>query len=311
MHLLIPFACSDAPGCTDALQGLRLPHLEALLQRLVLQDTDRAEADSLSPPHERALARLQGLPAAVDGCIAWAALEARQAGLGHDDAAWAWITPARWNIGAHHVEMTDPMALALDEGDSRALLAAMAPYFLEDGIELTYAQPHRWLARGAVFHDLPCAALDRVIGRDIRDATPAAPLLRRLQSEMQMLLYTHPVNEARGARRQPEVNAFWVSGAGILPPDASAAPRAALHVHDALRDAAMRGDWPGWAGQWAELDRSACRQLHEQLAATPGSTLTLCGERASLCFGTAAQPLWRRLQRRWTPLGLSSLQASL
>ena len=69
MHLLIPFASSDAPGCAEALRGLRLPHLEALLQRLVLVETDAGATGTLSPPHERALARLQGLRAA-DGCIA-------------------------------------------------------------------------------------------------------------------------------------------------------------------------------------------------------------------------------------------------
>jgi hypothetical protein len=34
--------------------------------------------------------------------------------------------------------------------------------------------------------------------------------LQRLQSEMQMLLYNHPVNNARDARRQISVNSFWL-----------------------------------------------------------------------------------------------------
>ena len=37
--------------------------------------------------------------------------------------------------------------------------------------------------------------LDRVVGRDIQNSMPAVPALRRLQNEMQMLLYTHPVND--------------------------------------------------------------------------------------------------------------------
>ena len=310
MHLLIPFATTDAPGCTEALHGLRLPHLESLLQRLVLTDTDTGAIGSLSPPHERALARLCGL-AAADGCIAWAALEARQAGLGHAEAPWAWISPVHWNVAAHHIDMADPQALALDEGPARTLLAAMAPYFTEDGITLEYATSHRWLARGAVFDGMPSASLDRVVGRDIQNAMPPVPALRRLQNEMQMLLYTHPVNDARAAQGHTSVNSFWVSGTGTLPAGALASPGPGVRDDRRLRDPALHGDWAAWAHQWGELDRSACKDLLDGLATNPDSRLTLCGERSALTFGAAHDGLLRRLQRRWTPTTLLSLQATL
>ncbi len=307
MHLLIPFACSDAPGCTEVLQGLRLAHLDALLQRLVAVDTDTAATDTLSPPHERALARAYGMDAA-DGCIAWAAREARQTGRADSQDAWAWISPVHWNVGAQHIEMTDPDALALDEAQSRALLESMAPYFTEDGIALEYAAPHRWLARSAVFTALPSAALDRVVGRDIQQAMPQAPDLRRLQNEMQMLLYTHPVNDARAAGGQPSVNSFWVSGTGALPREADSGDGVTVRTDASLRHAALRGDWATWAQAWTELDRHACKDLLDQLSGVPGSRLTLCGERSAISFAVAAQPLWRRLQRRWARPTLQSLR---
>ena len=310
MHLLIPFASSDAPGCAEALRGLRLPHLEALLQRLVLVETDAGAAGTLSPPHERALARLQGLGAA-DGCIAWAALEARQAGLGDVQAPWAWISPVHWRVGAHHIDMTDPQALALTDEESRALMAAMRPYFTEDGITLEYAAPHRWLAQGAVFDGLSCAALDRVVGRDIQDSMPARPALRRLQNEMQMLLYTHPVNDARAAGSQTTVNSFWVSGAGRLPPAAAADLGPDVQTDRSLRDPAVQGNWAAWAQCWVDLDRTACKDLLDRRSGSPGSRLTLCGERSALMFGASHDTLLRRLQRRWKPITLQSLQASL
>ncbi len=208
MHLLIPFACSDAPGCTAQLPTLRLPHLDTLLQRMVLVDSDQAPADSLSTPHERARARLLGLTAA-DGCIPWAAREARAAGLGQPGDAWAWVAPVHWDVGAQSIVMADPRTLALDEPDARDLMAAMAPYFAEDAMPLHYVAPHRWLCRGDIFRALPSAALDRVAGRDIQPWMPAAPALRRLQNEMQMLLYTHPVNDRRVAQGRSTVNSFW------------------------------------------------------------------------------------------------------
>lgn len=310
MHLLIPFACSDAPGCTESLRGLRLPHLDALLQRMVPVDTDRGAATSLSPPHERVLARLHGMQAA-DGCLAWAALEARQTGRGHTGDAWAWISPAHWNVAAHHIEMTDPAALALDDAQSHALLGAMAPYFSEDGIALEYASPDRWLARGTVFQGLHSAALERVAGRDIQLLMPAVPALRRLQNEMQMLLYTHPVNDARESRGQASVNSFWVSGTGALPPTARTDPAAPVQTDRSLRDAAVHGDWAAWAAAWIALDRHACKQLLEAHSSEPDSRLTLCGERHAITFAAVREPPWRRLQRRWKPTTLHSLQDRL
>src|SRR5262249_45843373 len=154
----------------------------------------------LSMPHERVLGRAYGLPTFADGCIPWAAWELAQSGRDTQGAAWAWITPCHWRVGRDHIAMDLPQALALDERDSRALLASMQSYFEEDNIHLEYDAPTRWLARGEVFRDFACASLDRVIGRHVDEWLPRsaqARTVRRLQQEMQMLLYTHPVNEER------------------------------------------------------------------------------------------------------------------
>jgi hypothetical protein len=310
MHLLIPFACSDAPGCTAQLPTLRLPHLDTLLQRMVLVDSDQAPADSLSTPHERARARLLGLTAA-DGCIPWAAREARAAGLGQPGDAWAWVAPVHWDVGAQSIVMADPRTLALDEPDARDLMAAMAPYFAEDAMPLHYVAPHRWLCRGDIFRALPSAALDRVAGRDIQPWMPAAPALRRLQNEMQMLLYTHPVNDRRVAQGRSTVNSFWVSGTGAWAEPATATQVTSLHEPDPLRDAALQGDWPAWATAWRSIDASVCRALGEALAREPDSRLILCGERGALTFAPGPSGLWQQLRRHFTTTTLASLQDRL
>ena len=57
-----------------------------------------------------------------------------------------------------------------------------------------------------------------------------------------MLLYTHPVNDARSARGVLPVNSFWLSGTGALPqPQPPAAERHPI-VASALRDAALNED---------------------------------------------------------------------
>lgn len=298
MHLLIPFAYCPADGCRDALRTLQLPQLQKLLARLQALPADSGDALSLSPPHERALARALGLPVA-DGLIPWAALEARQA-LGAS-GAWAWVTPCHWRIGTQQVAMDSAALPDFSDDESRALLAAMQPYFAEDGIALHYQQPTRWLAHSDLFDALATASLDRVAGRDIAQWLPSerrAAKLRRLQSEMQMLLYNHPVNEARGARGLPVVNAFWLSGTGAL---ATEVARAALPQSVAsLRVAALANDWRAWAQVWQALDANECAELLRALDQGIAVQLTLCGESSAQSFVTAPQGILERLKRRFS-----------
>src|SRR6218665_3203818 len=102
-HVLIPYATSASEGCRHSLQNLALPHLERLLARLSPQP-DRAisgRETSLSPPHERALARALGLPD-EDGRIPWAARHRQQQGQAKHGLAWACITSLQWQAVTDH-----------------------------------------------------------------------------------------------------------------------------------------------------------------------------------------------------------------
>lgn len=295
-HLLIPFASSPEPGCREALRGLALPRLEQLLARLAPGEPDAGNETSLSPPHERVLARACGL-APVDGRIPWAAWQVKQSGRDPGDAAWALITPCHWRVGSDHVAMDDPAGLELHEADSRALLAAVRPYFEEDGIALEYSAPTLWLARGETFRDFPAASLDRVIGRKVDAWLPrfaGAGPVRRLQQEVQMLLYTSVVNDERQQRGLEPVNSFWVSGTGALPAGATAMTPS-LEVADALRAPALAGDWPAWAAAWRDIDGRELQALLQSMSAGRAVTLTLAGERSARSWTGAGGGWLRRL----------------
>lgn len=316
-HLLIPLAASTAPGCRQALEGLPLPHLDRLLPRLSPAGTDAGEESDFTPPHERALARHLGLPAGRDGTIPWAAWEHGgtqahvQAPAGA--AACAWVTPCQWRVGSDQVLLADPATLGLDEAASRELLGILAPWFAEDGIELAYDAPTRWRARSVLFDGLATASLDRVVQRDVRAWMPdpaRARLLHRLHSEMQMLLYTHPFNDARAARGLPPVNAFWVHGAGRLPE--GALPAVAMpEVPQVLRDAALHEDWRAWAEGWKALDAGPVARLAAHVERGGAARLTLCGERGAMAWDTAPAGLLDRLRRRWRPVRFAALQEQL
>ena len=287
-----------------------MKQLGQLLGRMGLIHTDSGNAESLSPPHERALAQALGLAdrQTPDGLIPWAASDAAALLQAVSDMAWAWITPCHWAMGHLHATLSDPAALALHEDESRDLLALMQPYFETDGITLHYLTPGRWLAEGELFRNLPTASLDRVLARNVDawlpDSQPAAPL-RRLQNEMQMLLYTHAFNDAREARRQLPVNSFWISGTGDLPgfavggealtPALSQREREQVSVPRGLAQAVFKEDWTAYQQAWQALDAGEIAALLARQQAGETVRLTLCGEHSAQTFETRKATLRSRI----------------
>ncbi|MCC2675186.1 MAG: hypothetical protein K0R58_2133 [Ramlibacter sp.] len=302
-----------AEGCRAAVAALRLPQLQRLLAGLSAQPLEATGLQTLSPPHERMLARAYGLPE-QDGLIPFAALQAAQVGQAPGDAGCAWITPGHWRVGRDNIVLAAPQELQLDAGDSRAFLQAMQPYFAEDGIALTYDAPLRWLARGDIFRSLPTASLDRVVGRRIDDWMPAGEAgrpVRRLQQEMQMLLYTMPLNDERQRGGLLPVNSFWVSGTGALPGGYDVARAPGLQVSPYLRDSALQEDWAGWATAWQQLDAREGTRLAGELEKGREVRITLCGENGARTWTSAGSGGWRRWAARLRTPSVQSLLEGL
>lgn len=294
-HVVIPFARCEGDAWLAAMKVQAtgsLKNLGKLLQGMKLVNLDAGEADSLSTPHERVLAQAQGLDAAVDGLIPWAASKATTG----TEKAWAFITPCHWAMGREHATMTDPAALALTPEDSQTLLAAMQPYFETEGITLHYADPDRWLAEGEVFRNLPTASLDRVQGRNVDPWLAPSKAMKLLQNEMQMLLYTHPLNDERSAKRIRPVNSFWISGTGALnQPALQTLQTQKIIVPRTLAQAAFKDDWAAYAMAWGEIDAIGIAQLLVHQSAGKAVRITLCGERNAQTFETTAQSVFNKI----------------
>jgi len=307
LHLLVPFASASAPECQALLKALRLPELDALLAELVLEHTDPGDDHTLSAPHERAQAQAMGIVQAdrtafPDGQIPWAAAFSEA-----PTTPQAWFTPCHFQVGMDQVTLLPGDQVELTDVHARPLFDALAPYCLEDGITLTYTSATQWHASGEALRYLACASLDRVCGRSVDGWLADNPLqhagsqlLKRLQSEAQMLFYTHPVNDAREAARQPIINGFWVSGAG-----AAAVVRASVAaptMPDSLRQAALRGDWVAWQSAWAELDATDLRALRNAARRGEPVVLTLCGERHAQRWTSVRRGAAARLGQRFKNL---------
>jgi len=297
MHLLIPFASALSDAGRHTQRDLDLPRLTRLLT--VLAPTERLGTDeySLTPPHERALAAAWGWEGG-DGTWPFAARAAAHDGVAVLDLAWGLLTPMHWHVGRDQVTLGDPDALDLGEADSRALFEALRELFESEGFALAWGAPQRWYAAHESLVDLPCASLDRVVGRNVDRWLPAgvsARLLRRLQSEVQLLLYPHAVNNAREERGQLSVNSFWLSGCGRFQP----ADDAAVRIEPALRAPLLADDWAAWAEAWHALDAGPVADLLGRASRGEAVALTLCGERFAQRYETVSRSPWQKLSARW------------
>ncbi len=311
MHLLIPFASALSPACAHTLATTDLPNLRRLLERLGSVGIDAGDEYSLSPPHERALGAALGLQAA-DGCLPWAARQARDDGIEVGSDAWGLITPVHWQVGRDQITLADPQALQLDERESRACFDAVRELFDSEGLRLSWGAPLRWYATHPSFDGLPTASIDRVVGRNVDlwlQADARARLIRRLQNEVQMLLYTHALNDAREAAGALTVNSFWLSGCGRLPDPAPGATSPV--VDESLRAPALQEDWAAWAAAWQALDAGAIAALLERCRRGEPVALTLCGERHARTARPAPRSLWQRLRGGIQPAGLRALLEGL
>ena len=300
MHLVLPFAAAACDAGAAAVQGLRLPHFERLLARLMPGPVTDTDAASLNLPHEHVLAASRSWTVR-DGSLPLAAWAARSDGLpaAQVGQGWGLLTPTHWQVGSQQIVLLDPAQLHLDEDESRALLQALRSLFEPEGWSLHWGAPLRWYATHDSLAVLATASLDRVIGRPIDPWLPdrrAGRSVRRLQSEAQMLLHTHPINSAREARGELPVNSFWLSGTGRTQPASDASEPV---VDERLRGPWLAGDWSAWAEAWHDIDAQRLSGLEARAARGDMLSLTLCGERKAQRFDSVRRGAWQRLTQGW------------
>jgi hypothetical protein len=331
LHLVLPFAQTGGdPHEAPALAAWpeALPQLQALLAEASTRHWHRGTLDGRTPPHEWALAlaqgRLNSLPATLPDAttLPWAAWDAQAhhaALLPTPDAAAAWFMPAHQEVGMDHVSLHPPEALRLDDATSQQLMQALAPLAAEDGMALHWVSASRWLAVGEVFRTVAVASPDRVTSPSgERSIAPwmadLPPSLRRLQTEAQMLFYTHPAHDQRSQQGLPPVNSVWIAGAGAASAAPAPQPDRVTVVHG-LRQAALAGDAAAWTRAWLDTDAQVLPAWLARARAGEPLTVSLCGERSLLRLGFGPRSLGERwgskISNIFKPQRLNDIQSLL
>lgn len=201
LHLLIPDLFPPQEIAAEVCAGLRLPALEKMLGR------GKSGSSRIFGLEDWLCARFGGRSVAP--------VRAASDGLDTGDGYWLCADPV--NLQLQRAQMLVLPAPAIDRDESAALCAKLNEHFADMGMTFFAPHPRRWYVRVEAEPQITTSSLRQVVGADAMFHQPQgmdALHWQRIMTEMQMLLYAHPLNQAREARGEPLVSSLWLWGGG-------------------------------------------------------------------------------------------------
>lgn len=207
LQILFP-ALFQTEAYLDLLSEARLPMLGRLLARGRREQLEQSSLEDL-------LCKELQIVCQPDPPIA--AISLSQAGGQPGTDYWLRADPVHVRIERDRVILNELAAISADE--AMRLCEALSAHFGE-AFSPHPLRPEAWVVRAGGEADLVTTPMSRAAGQPIEPLLPSsrdAMPWRRLLNEAQMLLFHHPVNEAREARGEPAINSVWLWGGGRLP----------------------------------------------------------------------------------------------
>lgn len=199
----------------------RWPELARLAGHGVIEafDASRNALSDVLPPWRRALLNALGLPQSVEDYPEAAVIRTGDTGE-IAEGYWLCATPMHFAAGLSRLSAIALDADASVTAEERGVLEILLAAHLRDAdMLLTTSSSGEWLVRAQRELDLATASPESATRNALEEMMPRGAdgaRLRRLMTELQMMLHEHPVNLARTRRGLPEINAIWFYGAGAL-----------------------------------------------------------------------------------------------
>ena len=118
-----------------------------------------------------------------------------------------------------HARLISADSLQLEIHETQDILASLNAHFEQDGVRFSAGQKDRWYVSGVQSAPPDTPPTSHAAGRNVSaflSDSPQTARWRQITTEAQMLLHSHPVNQAREARGLQAVNSLWCWGAGKL-----------------------------------------------------------------------------------------------
>ncbi len=206
---------------------------------------------------------------------------------------FAVATPMHAALGLTDLAPIDSSTLQLSDEDSRTLCEDADAHLREEGVRLHFVSATQWLLSVDRNMEVLTERPDWMTGEALRPNLPRgkdARTVERWMNELQMLLFTHPVNIAREDRGLPPVNVIWLWG--FSPPAGSGVDASALDAANTRWLSAFRnGDIAAWQDAWRDV---AARVL-------AADAIILGDHRPRLRLGPSSPTFFSRFMSRFQP----------
>lgn len=334
--LVIPSLLGPLPNIDiehyEGVQWRRLPALETLLSRA---DKQHGNGETF----EEVLGGLFGLegeslPVAAITCLVDSI--AVPAGREIGDYWWMRVDPVHLQADQAQLLLLGERMLQVEQQEADRAIESLNELYQDEGWFFSAPVPGRWYVRIEKRQQpqLRTTPLASVIGHDINRLLPTgADGLRwhGILTEIQMLLHSHAINQARMEQGKNIINSIWCWGEGSLPDNVArewdelwsdeplsrglarlagvthhgnvadagqwrtrCAGARQLVVLDPLLQPWLEGDMAGWARELQTLEQQWFAPLKEALATGALASLTLLP-----CSGTGYRVTRGALRRFW------------
>lgn len=221
-HILLPFGLPDVVNSSTALSYFTHPAFDRLIARSTCVERAIGEDMQRVLPHERWLIRQFGLGNDEEAPLAPYMLLADGGTPGI--TTWVCVEPVHIHIIAHdRLMLVEPTMLKLSDNDAATLYSVAKPIIEALGIHIEAPTARRWYFSSQMFGVFASVSPLRASGRNIEIWLPHVVCIdecshnwMKLQNEIQMAWFGHPVNTAREAQGLLPINSIWFHAQGTV-----------------------------------------------------------------------------------------------
>ena len=142
----------------------------------------------------------------------------KQANGSAQHAFWLFAAPVHMQLGRESYFLTNPAPLLVPGADAASIVESLNQHFSGFGYHF-YLQNDIWFLGLDADPKVTTTPIEKVVNKDVAPYLPqgeGALAWAKFQNEIQMLLFAHPVNEAREARGELPINSLWFYGLSTM-----------------------------------------------------------------------------------------------
>jgi hypothetical protein len=147
------------------------------------------------------------------------AAQARQlAGNDAGSAFWLYAAPVHLVLQRDSFSLSAPAPLPLEGDEIEQLTQSLNLHFADDKMQFFWHEK-QWFLRLEQNPNIRTSVPEAALNKDISAYLPTgegAMQWAKFSNEIQMLLFAHPVNAAREAKKLPAINSIWCHGLGQI-----------------------------------------------------------------------------------------------